>query len=44
MESILERIAGGETVEQILLDFLPLNKNGVRGAADYALRVLKLEV
>ncbi len=44
VEVILERIAGGETGEQILLDFPPLNRNDVRGAVDYALRMLKLEV
>jgi uncharacterized protein (DUF433 family) len=44
VEAILEKIANGETVDEILVDFPYLKRADVLGAVEYAMRVLKSDI
>jgi uncharacterized protein (DUF433 family) len=44
VETILEKIANGETVDQILVDIPSLKKADVLGAVEYAMQVLKSDI
>ena len=44
VESILEKLAAGETREQILESYPRLTNDGISAALDYAARSLSLEV
>ncbi|MEW6046865.1 MAG: DUF433 domain-containing protein [Bacillota bacterium] len=43
VELILEKLAAGETVEQIVAAHPSLTKDGVRAAIEYAARVLRMD-
>ena len=44
VELILEKIAAGETIEQLLEEYPRLTKEGVRAALHFAARVLRADV
>ena len=44
VESVLERLAAGESVEQLLEALPRLTRDGIYAAFDYAARVLRFEV
>jgi uncharacterized protein (DUF433 family) len=44
VETILEKIANGETVDEILVGFPSLKRTDVLGAVEYAVRVLKTDI
>lgn len=43
VESILEKLAAGESVEQILRAYPHISREGVQAALSYALAVLKMD-
>jgi uncharacterized protein (DUF433 family) len=44
VELILEKLSGGESVDQILDSYPTLTREGVRAAIKYAVDVLRLDV
>lgn len=44
VEAILEKMASGETVDEILSDFHSLKRADVLGAIGYAVQVLKTDI
>lgn len=44
VEFILEKLAAGETIEQIVAAHPTLTEDGIRAALDYAARVLRMDV
>lgn len=44
VELILEKLAAGETIEEIVAAHPSLSEDGVRAAIDYAARVLRMDV
>jgi len=44
VELVLEKIAAGESVQQILQSYPHLTREGILAAVEYALRVLRMDV
>ena len=44
VELILEKLAAGETVEQILMAHPRLNEEGIRAALDFASKAIRADV